>query len=302
MSEIRHFAHDAPADAMLAAIRQDGAIIIDNLVDQSSLAALRSETDPYMDATRNGEDDFVGRLTTRTGGLVMRSQGCRDLIQNKVILKLCDDFLLEHCQHYQLHLTQIIRLRPGQGAQLIHRDRWAWGTQLAHVEPQLNTIWALTDFTAENGATQVVPGSTDWPDDRKATDQEITQATMKAGSVLVYTGAVFHGGGENRSASDRVGLNITYSLGWLRQEENQYLSTPPDLARSLPRDLQELIGYAMGQYALGYYSPPGAPGEQPDIVPPQYALGHRDVTQSLGSAQDLENIIGQTDNAAVTSN
>ena len=298
MKTLRHFAPDASSQDMLTSIQEDGAIIIDGLITPDSVNALRSETDPYMEATENGSDEFVGFKTTRTGGLVMRSDRCRDLIQNPIILGLCDGFLLEHCERYQLHLTQIIRLRPGQGAQAIHRDRWAWGQHLAHVEPQLNTIWALSDFTAENGATRVVPGSTEWPDDRAPVEDEITQAEMKAGSVLVYTGSVFHGGGDNTSGEDRIGLNITYSLGWLRQEENQYLSTPPELAKSLPRQLQELIGYAMGQYALGYYSPPGAPGEGPNIAPPQYALGHVDATGNLGSPEDLESLVTATGNSS----
>ena len=167
---------------------------------------------------------------------------------------VCDRVLLPNCERYQLHLGQVIRIMPGQAAQPIHRDRWAWGARLRGVEPQLNTIWALTDFTTDNGATQVVPGSSEWPDDRKAEPDEITQAVMDAGSVLIYTGTVFHGGGENRSDGDRTGLNITYTLGWLRQEENQYLSCPPEIARTLDPELQALIGYSMGQYALGYYT------------------------------------------------
>ena len=99
------------------------------------------------------------------------------------------------------------------------------------------------------------------------------------------------------AGEDRIGLNITYSLGWLRQEENQYLSTPPELAKSLPRELQELIGYAMGQYALGYYSPPGAPGEGPNIAPPQHALGHVGATGNLGSPEDLESLVTATGNS-----
>ena len=161
---------------------------------------------------------------------------------------------------------------PGQAAQPIHRDRWAWGARLRGFEPQLNTIWALTDFTTENGATRVVPGSSDWPDDRKAEAHEITQAVMDAGAVLLYTGTVFHGGGENRSDGDRTGLNITYALGWLRQEENQYLSCPPEIARTLDPELQALIGYSMGQYALGYYTPPLPPGAGPEVVPPEHAV------------------------------
>jgi len=297
MPELKHFAPGDDAAAMLAAIKEDGAIIIDEVIDPAALDSVVAELKPFVEATSDGNDDFTGRHTTRTGGLVMRSPGCRDLVQSPLVLALCDKFLAPFCERYQLHLTQVIRIKPGQTAQPIHRDRWAWGLHLAHVEPQLNTIWALTDFTEENGATQVVPGSTRWPDDQAPKPQEITQATMKAGSVLVYTGSVFHGGGENRSGGERWGLNITYSLGWLRQEENQYLSTPPELARELEPKLQELIGYSMGQYALGYFTPPGAPGENPDLVPPQYALGHKDYGDALGSAEDLEAIVNQSGNS-----
>ncbi len=300
MPELKHFSPSDDRKDMLAAIKSDGAIIVDNVIAPDALKSVVTELSPYVEATHDGTDDFSGVHTTRTGGLVMRSPGCRDLIQDPLILGLCDEFLDPYCERYQLHLTQVIRIKPGQTAQAIHRDRWAWGLHLAHVEPQLNTIWALTDFTAENGATQVVPGSTDWPDDRVAQPDEITQATMKAGSVLVYTGSVFHGGGENRSSGDRWGLNITYSLGWLRQEENQYLSTPPEMAKELDPKLQELIGYAMGQYALGYYTPPGKPGESPDLVPPQYALGRSDFADGLGSPEDLEAIVAQSGNTELS--
>ncbi len=294
MPELKHFQPDDDAEEMLAAIRSDGAIIIDGAISTDAVAALRAETDPYMDASDDGQEAFSGFQTTRTGGLVSRSAGVRGLILNEKILSLCDGFLLENCERYQLHLTQIIRLRPGQGSQQIHRDKWAWGTHLSHLEPQLNTIWALSDFTEENGATRVAPGSSTLPEDQLPTDDQVCQATMKSGSVLVYTGTVFHGGGENRSDGDRIGLNITYALGWLRQEENQYLSTPPELAKELDPRLQELIGYAMGQYALGYYTPPGAPGEFPETVSPLYALGRGVDDIGMGSAADLEAIMEKT--------
>jgi len=191
------------------------------------------------------------------------------------ILAACDVFLKRACDRYQLHLTQVIRLKPGQPRQALHRDRLAWGGFLKDVEPQLNTIWALTDFTQANGATQVVPGSPAWPDSRKAEPAEVSYAEMKAGSVLVYSGSVIHGGGENLTDADRVGINITYCLGWLRQEENQYLSCPPAIARTLDPKLQALLGYSMGSYALGYFSPPLPPGKGPEAVPPQYALGDK---------------------------
>ncbi|MEJ6670761.1 MAG: phytanoyl-CoA dioxygenase family protein [Pseudomonadales bacterium] len=280
MPEIQHLPSGTDKHIISARLKQDGALILDDVINPEFIKALRAETDPYMDATQNGADDFTGRLTTRTGGLLMRSEKCRSLIGHPKILAACDVFLSPFCERFQLHLTQIIRIRPGQPAQQIHRDRWAWGKHLAHVEPQFNAIWAITDFTNKNGATQVVPGSTAWPDDQKIRADQITQAEMKAGSVLIYSGSVFHGGGENRSDEDRIGINITYALGWLRQEENQYLACPPELAKTLPPELQQLAGYAMGQYALGYYTPPGFPGEHPEVVPPEYALGHS-VSQSM---------------------
>jgi ectoine hydroxylase-related dioxygenase (phytanoyl-CoA dioxygenase family) len=156
----------------------------------------------------------------------------------------------------------------------LHRDRLAWGGYLpANLEPQLNTIWAVTDFTAENGATRVVPGSNNWDPERRAEPDEICQAEMRAGSVLVYSGSVIHSGGTNTSKSDRMGLNITYCLGWLRQEENQYLSCPPEIAKDFTPELQALLGYAMGSYALGYFTPPLAPGEGPEITPPDWLFG-----------------------------
>ena len=294
MAELKHFPANVDKQTIVDVLNEDGALILDEVVSADFIAALRNETDPYMDATTNGNDNFAGHKTTRTGGLMLRSEKCRELIADKRILEPCNDFLSPFCERVQLHLTQIIRIRGGETAQAIHRDRWAWGKHLAHVEPQFNTIWAITDFTAENGATQVVPGSTKWPDETEIKPEQITQAEMKAGSVLVYSGSVFHGGGENRSTGDRIGINLTYTLGWLRQEENQYLSAPPDLITQFPKEFQELIGYDMGQYALGYYCPPGAPGMHPDLVPPQYALGHRFEGDMLGSTEDMEAITGAT--------
>ena len=288
MTPLQHLPADAESNAIVAAVQQDGAVILDDVLNENFIAALREETDPYMEHTSNGEDHFAGHHTTRTGGLLVRSEKCRELIEHQTILNPCNEFLAPYCERVQLHLTQIIRIRPGETAQTIHRDRWAWGKHLSHLEPQFNTLWAITDFTSENGATQVVPGSTQWPDDQEIKPEQITQAERKAGSVLVYSGSVFHGGGANTSDQDRIGINITYALGWLRQEENQYLSCPPELAKDLSPTLQGLAGYAMGQYALGYFTPPGAPGEGPEVVPPQYALGITESHSTMGGVGDLE--------------
>jgi Phytanoyl-CoA dioxygenase (PhyH) len=270
MPSLKHLPATATRDEVMKVLADDAAVIIDGLMTPDLLARVRTEIMPYVEATPHGRDDFTGRLTTRTGALVARSPACRDLVMDPLVNAATAAFLAPFCDRYQLHLTQVIRIKPGQGAQVLHRDRLAWGGYLQRsIEPQLNMIWAVTDFTKENGATRVVPGSHLWEDGRGAHEDEITYAEMKAGSVILYTGSVIHSGGANVSTADRVGINITYSLGWLRQEENQYLSCPPDIAASLSPELQRLIGYSMGSYALGYFSPPLAPGEGPEIVPPE---------------------------------
>lgn len=270
MPSLKHLPATATREDVLKVLAEDAAVIIDGLMTPDLLSRVRTEIMPFVEATPPGRDDFTGRLTTRTGALVARSPACRDLVSDPLINAATEAFLAPFCDRYQLHLTQVIRIKPGQGAQVLHRDRLAWGGYLQRsIEPQLNMIWAVTDFTKENGATRVVPGSHLWEDGRGAHEEEITYVEMKAGSVIIYTGSVIHSGGANVSAADRVGINITYSLGWLRQEENQYLSCPPEVAASLPPDLQRLIGYSMGSYALGYFSPPLPPGEGPEIVPPE---------------------------------
>ncbi|MCP5179720.1 MAG: phytanoyl-CoA dioxygenase family protein [Pseudomonadales bacterium] len=268
---LTHLPADTTPDHLKEVVARDGAAIVDNLMPAELLTRVRNEITPYVDATSTGHDDFTGRRTTRTGALVARSPACRELVMHPLINAACDLFLSPFCDRYQLHLTQVIRIMPEQGEQVLHRDRLAWGGFVPRsIEPQLNTIWAITDFTQTNGATRVVPGSNQWPDERQAHEDEITYAGMTAGSVIVYSGSVIHSGGRNTSDADRVGINITYSLGWLRQEENQFLSCPPHIARELDPELRALLGYSMGSYALGYFSPPTPPGENPEVVPPEF--------------------------------
>ena len=287
MPKLQTLPATASADEILAVLKSDGALILKDALTPAQLAQVRAETMPYIEATEFGRDDFTGNLTTRTGALVARSPACREMVMNKTVVEAANAFLKPFCERIQLHLTQVIRITPGQKKQQIHRDRWAWGTYLKGLEPQFNTIWAITDFTNENGATQVCPGSLDWPDDYQPKDEEIGYAEMSAGSVLIYSGGVFHGGGANVSNGDRIGINITYTLGWLRQEENQYLSCPPEIAKTLDPGLQALIGYAMGSYALGYYTPPLPAGQGPEVVPPEFALGKLDPAAAQFGSEEL---------------
>lgn len=277
----RFDAASVDADLVIAALRRDGACIVENVLSGTEVDQINDEVRPWIERSGSGQDDFTGRSTRRTGALAARSAACRDAIVHPLVTATAEGFLAPWTNRIQLHLTQTIAIGPGQGRQPLHRDRLAWGGYIPReVEPQCNTIWALTDFTADNGATSVAPGSPGWDDDRRPAAADIAQATMPRGSVLFYTGSVIHGGGENRTEDVRIGMNITYCLAWLRTEENNYLSCPPDVARDFEPELQELLGYTMGNYALGYYSSPD--GTYPsgltmstDLAPPESALGRK---------------------------
>lgn len=250
---IEHLPSNTTGEAVAAALDRDGAVIVDSIISRDQADAVAGELKPYIDVTAFGPDNFAGRRTRRTGGLVARSPLCRELVMNPLIIASAGK-LLGHATSFQLHLTQVIAIGAGEPMQTIHRDQWAFDFFKfpKGYEVQCNTIWAMTDFTVENGATRVIRGSNKFEDGLNFTEEATEPAEMTKGSVLVYTGSVYHGGGANRSNQTRVGINITYNLSWLRQEENQYLSCPLEVARTLPTDLLRLMGYQRGAYALGY--------------------------------------------------
>jgi len=280
---IEHLPATATGDDVAGVLARDGVAVVDRLVAPEVLDRAKTELKPYLDATAAGGDDFAGRRTRRTGGLIARSVTCRDLVMHPLVLGALR-VALGHVSSFQLHLTQIIAIGPGEPAQLIHRDQWAYDffPFPKGFEVQCNTIWAMSDFTAENGATRVIPGSNHLDDRLEFADSETEPAEMAKGSVLFYTGSLYHGGGANRSDALRYGVNITYNASWLRQEENQYLSVPLEIARTLPVDLLRVMGYQRGAYALGYVDDLRDPIE---VVRPD--LGSTGLGDLAASAQRL---------------
>ncbi|PRC43893.1 phytanoyl-CoA dioxygenase, partial [Mycobacterium sp. ITM-2017-0098] len=210
MPELNHVPADTPAEEIADHLRRDGYVIVDNLASVQLMDAIDDELAPYLAATPLGYNAMIGTKTRRTGALVARSPACRTLIQNPTVMGVCRDFL-GHASAFQLMLTQVISIEPGESAQSLHRDQNAFDfypfPDDYHV--QCNTLWALSDYTAEMGATRVVPGSqigdkkpTDYPED------ECLQAEMSRGSVLIYTGKIVHSGGANRSDKVRRAINV----------------------------------------------------------------------------------------------
>jgi ectoine hydroxylase-related dioxygenase (phytanoyl-CoA dioxygenase family) len=250
---IEHLSASTTPEAVAAVLQRDGVVVVDELVSPAVMDAVHGELATYLEATPFGPDDFSGHRTRRTGGLVARSPSCRDLVMHPLVLGATRD-VLKDATSFQLHLTQLIAIGPGEPAQYIHRDQWAYDffSFPRGYEVQCNTIWAMTEFTEENGATRIVAKSNHLADGLAFAPSDTVPAEMRKGSVLFYTGSLYHGAGANRSSAVRAGINITYNRSWLRQEENQYLSVPHEVARTLPDELLRLIGYARGAYALGY--------------------------------------------------
>jgi ectoine hydroxylase-related dioxygenase (phytanoyl-CoA dioxygenase family) len=213
------------------------------------------ELEPDLSNTRGGDTEFLGHATRRIGALIARSPKVRGLVTNPLVLDTMDLTLGDHGSTFQIDLTQLIDIGPGEPGQMIHRDQWSFDRFPfpKGFEAEVATMWAVTDFTEEMGATRVIVGSHLWDDEPAEVDPaQSAGAVMSKGSVLLYGGSIYHGGGANHSNVHRIGINIGYSLGWLRQEENQYLACPPDIARTLPEGLLRLMGYQRGAVGLGY--------------------------------------------------
>jgi ectoine hydroxylase-related dioxygenase (phytanoyl-CoA dioxygenase family) len=249
---ISHFSPDADPAAIRDRLDTDGCAVIDDLAAVELLDALAEEVAPFVAASATGRDTYDGRHTRRTGALIARCPSARRLVADPLVLDVVGRFL-DRASTFQIHLTQLITLGPGETAQKPHRDQMAFDNFDFPVDyhVQCNTMWALTDFTVDNGATHLFPGSSRL-DDHSGLALAEARAEMRRGSVLLYDGKVLHGGGANRTTEARQGVNITYAVGWVRQEENQYLACPPEIARDLDDDLLRLMGYRQGAFALGY--------------------------------------------------
>jgi Phytanoyl-CoA dioxygenase (PhyH) len=236
-------------------LKHDGCVVITDLASRQTMDQVRAEVEPHLAVTTGGNTEFLGATTRRTGALIARSPTARSLITNPTVIDALDLVLGDHASTFQIDLTQLVTIGPGEPAQMLHRDQWSFDRYPfpRGFEAEVATMWAVTDFTEESGATRMVVGSHRWEDDPDDVDHALSYpATMNKGSVLLYLGSIYHGGGANTTKASRIGMNVGYSLGWLRQEENQYLACPPEIARTLPEGLLRLMGYQRGSYSIGY--------------------------------------------------
>ena len=252
-SLIHMHASDPIAD-VVAALNEHGGVVVEGLLSRDILARFNAEIDPLLAQVRPDRkflnpalDWFFGERTRHITAIASKSPTfVSDVLMHPTLLGVSDAILGPACARYQLNLAHILDRGPGSEQQYIHRDELVWvHVPRPHPELQIASVIALVDFTAENGATRVVPGSHRWDWERMHTADEVAIAAMPAGSAVMYLGSTLHGGGPNTTADQwRRGMHLSYVLGWLRTEENHYLATPPEIARTLPRQAQELLGYA----------------------------------------------------------
>ena len=254
MPQLKHMQPDDGSDAIVAELQASGGVIVEGLLGPELLAQLNTDVDPLLE--RAGATDtainpvisaFFGDKVRHVSGLAGKSpMFAEEVMCHPLLLSICDQVLLPNCADYRLNLGHLMDRGPGSERQYIHRDELVWvHYREAKPELQLATIIALVDFSRDNGATCVVPGSHRWPADREAQEDEIAVAEMPAGSAVIYLGSTLHAGGTNSSETWRRGVHMSYCLGWLRTEENNVLAVPPDKARLLSRRAQELLGYGV---------------------------------------------------------
>ncbi len=287
MTMIKHLNAKTSYKEIIKILNSDAALIIDNLISKDKVKQIKEELEPYLSSSESGKSEFSGLNTRRIGALIARSPSCRDLATNELINQIASSFLGPFCDDYQINLTQAVSIGPNEKPQILHRDRGMYGGFIPRkIEPLLGCVFAITDFTKANGATQVVLGSHKWDKNRDPLPSEITYAEMEPGSVLIYTGTILHGGGENITNSHRLGAFMHYSLNWLRQQENQYLSCPAEIAKNLDPKLRSLMGYSRAGYVLGYFSSPYEE-DNLEVVSPEELFGDKSKFDKFVSPKEL---------------
>lgn len=255
-------------DAHALRIAEQGYTILEGVIEPERVAALREALERLEKelAVGPGRNRFEGRSTVRIYNLLVHGRAFEEIPVHENVLPLVERVLDAGCLVSSL---SSIAIGPGEKPQPLHADDQLIPLPRPHVPIVCNTIWAISDFTEANGATRIVPGShrsDRWPEPFGEVDA--VAAGMPAGSVLVYNGSAWHGGGANRTDARRVGIAMNYCAGWIRQQENQQLGIPREIARGFSPRLRELVGYGVYNHLLGHIdkkSPVGLLDEDADV-------------------------------------
>lgn len=235
----------AVGEADLAALQRDGYVILPDLLTPAELGEIRDAVAPLLD--RHGRNGFEGRMTQRVYSVLNKTRTCDRIADHPRVLALLDRLFLPN---YLLSMLQVINILPGEQAQLLHTDDGFYPLPRPRAALGAATIWAIDDFTADNGATDIVPGSHLWGQ-RTSEETEREPVMMKAGSCVFFLSTLWHGGGANRSAAPRLAVTAQYCEPWLRPQEAFTLSTTRDTVRAVSEDIRRMLGYSIHPPFIG---------------------------------------------------
>lgn len=264
ISTLKRLPHTTEIADIIAVVAEDGGVIIEGLLSQEQVDRFNTDIERPLAALAPGGtheleivNEFHGVNTKRLTNLVSHSPVFRDeVIDHDLVHGLCDDIFVPESGTYWMTTAQVIEIGPGNRAQMLHRDLENWfpfvGMGPAGPEAILNFLIALTDFTEENGATRVIPGSNHWPDFQdRGTPEQTVPAVMKKGDALFFSGKTVHGGGANNTADQyRRGLAFAFNPGYLVGEEAYPFLIDRDVVNDLPERVQRILGFR-SQYPIG---------------------------------------------------
>jgi ectoine hydroxylase-related dioxygenase (phytanoyl-CoA dioxygenase family) len=245
---LRVRADSVGVDEVVGALAADGVCIVEGLMPPGDVATAHASLRAALDATPTGRNDFEGYGTRRIYALFAKTRAFDSWAVHPLLLGVLDRVL----GHYQLSAPTGIEIGPGEQAQVLHQDQSIYPLPADYSDVVVNTMWALDDFTADNGATRLIPGSHRWTDRRPTAGDPVAVAEMPAGSVAFYVGRIWHGGGANRTDRPRLGVILEYVAAWLRAQETHLLAVPRPVVAELPERLQELLGYNIYPPFVGY--------------------------------------------------
>lgn len=260
---------------VVAAMRADGYAICEAVLSDTELAEIKAGLQPYLEAEQRGRNNFEGYLTERVYSLAGCGKAFEALAEHPLILGVCDEFLLPN---YLLTASQAININPGETRQAPHTDDAFYRIPRPRPAISVSTMWAIDDFTVENGATEIVAGSHAWADEElnrvldsidfataPAADRvpqecsvapewerQLRPATMPAGSVMIFLGTLLHRGGANHTARARLAISNQYCEPWARQQENFMMSIPAERTRAMSPRLQAMLGYSIYPPFMGH--------------------------------------------------
>ena len=230
----------AIVEADLAALDRDGYVIWENLLDTEECRQIREVVRPWLEHT--GRNSFEGLRTQRIYSVLSRTRVCDRLVDNPRVLAVLDQLLMPN---YLLSALQAINIQPGETAQLAHHDDGFYPIPRPRAPLTAATIWAIDDFTADNGATMVISGSHRWGQRPPNPEDQAIPVVMPAGSCVFFVGTLWHGGGANNATRERLAVTAQYCQPWLRPMEAFTMSISREIARTVSDDIRRMLGYSI---------------------------------------------------------